>query len=367
MAQGLTPSGIAPHNRVEGTTERKLYAKVVDNILTARTYASRLMAMAKPFRGKTYDYNLKVTDSALGEFFSGLETLSSAASDTTIELSYAHTAFAQPIVLPMLESFANTGPEQTIDLDLFKKEEAGAEALQAIGTAFYTAASGDEPLGLEDLVDDGTNTATIGGQTRSSYDPLDSTVTASGGTLTLAKMATLDDNCSASGLADESPNIGVTTKTGWNLIEQLYQPQVRNTYTLTGGGVLPVRGDTIVSRQDAGATGGFSALTFRGFPIIKDDAATSGVLYFLNERYLGWRGRTIVPSSYAGMVSKVNLGTPKTIEGVAAAPSKYHGWFVQNMQVMPNQAGQIGRFYVIGQMVCSQFKRQGKLTGITGV
>jgi len=34
---------------------------------------------------------------------------------------------------------------------------------------------------------------------------------------------------------------------------------------------------------------------------------------------------------------------------------------------MHNQAGMIGRFYVIGQMVGSQPRRQGKLTGITGV
>ena len=91
MAQGVTPSGIAVHNRVENTTERKLHEKVVDNVLNSRTYFSILMGMGKPFMGSTYDYTIKIEDSGLGEFYTGLETLNSSASDTTITLSYAHT------------------------------------------------------------------------------------------------------------------------------------------------------------------------------------------------------------------------------------------------------------------------------------
>ena len=368
MAAGITADGNAIHNRVETTTERRLHAKVVDSILNATTYCSRLMGMGKPFMGKSFDYTLKITDSGLGEFFSGLETLSTAASDTTLPLSFAHTAFAQPVVLPMLESFANTGPEATINLDQFKFDEAVAEAKQRLSTAIYGTGAGDEPLGLGAIVDDGTDVATIGGQTRSAYDPLDATVTASGGTLTLSKMATLWDTISASGIGSEEPNIGLTTKTVWSLYEQLLQPAVRAEYASVGYNALSVRGDSILKSKSAlkGAAG-FNALTYRGIPIIKDDACTSGVLFFLNENYLGWRGRTIVPSKYKGHVSKVNLGTPSTIEGVAAAPSKYHGWFAQQAQMMPNQAGIIARYYVIGQTVCSQFRRQGKLTGVTGV
>ena len=81
--------GIQYNNRVDNFTERKLYTKVVDNILSSRTYASRLMGMSKEMVGKTWDYTVKVVDSASGEFFVGLETLNSAASDTTITLSYS--------------------------------------------------------------------------------------------------------------------------------------------------------------------------------------------------------------------------------------------------------------------------------------
>ena len=367
MAQGITPDGIAVHNRVEATTERKLNAKVVDNILNSRTYFSRLMGMGKPFRGSTFDYTIKITDSGLGEFFSGLETLATSASDTTITLSFAHAAFAQPVVLPMLESFANTGPEATIDLDLFKLEEAVAEATQKLGAAAYGTGSGDEPLGLGAIIDDGTDVGTIGGQTRSSYDPLDATRTASGGTLTLAKLATLHDNCTAAGVETEEPNIHLTNKTVWSLYEQLLTPAVRAEYSAVGYPKVPIRGSGIVKPTELKGGSGFTALSYRGAPVLKDDACTAQNWFMVNERYIDWRGRTVVPSKFKGQLSKVDLGTPKTMEGVAAAPSKYHGFFFQDLRMLPNQAGMIGRYYVIGQMVVSQPRTNGRLTGITGV
>lgn len=368
MAQGVTPDGIAVSNRIEGFTNRRLLAKVVDNVLSSNTYASRLMGMGKRFTGKTLDVTIKVTDSDQGEWFTGLETLNSTASDTTIELSYAHNALSQPVVSIMLESMANSGPEQQIDLDQYKVEEAVAEAVVKLGAAVYSTGSGDQVLGLGAHVDDGTDVGTIGGQSRTAYSVLNATRTASGGTLTLAKMATLDDTISATGIADESPNIGVTTKTVWGLYEQLLQPQVRNSYTMDGGQVLPVRGNQIVTRKDAGATGGFTALTFRGFPIIKDDACTAQNLFFLNERYLFWAGRNIVPTKWSGLLQRVSLGQARTIQGVASVvPPSDFGWFFQPYQAMPNAAGMIGRYYVVGQMIGTQPRRQGRSTGITGV
>jgi hypothetical protein len=106
-------------------------------------------------------------------------------------------------------------------------------------------------------------------------------------------------------------------------------------------------------------------------PIIKDDFCTSGVMFFLNENYFDWMGRAIVPDDYKEFLTKVNLGTMKAYEGTGAEaldmPSEYNGWFYQKPLMLPNQAGMISRFYVIGQMVAKGFRRSGKLTGITGV
>ena len=369
MAQGVTPDGINPNSRINPTTERKLYAKVVDNVLSSATFMSRLMGNGKPFNGKTFDVPIKITDSQLGEFFVGLETLSGAASDTLIELSYAHTAFAQPVVSVMLESMANSGSEATIDLDVFKMEEAVAEAVQRLSDAIFSDGSGDQPLGLEAQVDDGTTAGTIGGQSRTTYSNLNGTVTASGGTLTLNKLATLEDAARQAGLESERPTIHVTTKTIWSLYEQLLQPNVRAEYASVGYNALSVRGNSIVANESQlkGASG-FTALTYRGKPVIADESCTSGVWYMVNERYITWRGRTVVPSAYSGVLDKVNFGT-STVEGVSAQlgmPSDA-GWFYQGRQALPNQAGMIGRIYLIGQLVGSQPRAHGKLTGITAV
>lgn len=363
----MSYDGIQFGNRVDNFTERKLYAKVVDNILSSRTYFSRIMGQAKPFMGKTMDFTIKISRTGTGEWFTGLETLNTSATDTTIPLSYAQNAYHQPIAIPLVDAIANTGSEATIPLVKFKFEEAASEAVQDIGTALYGNGSANQILGLGALVDDGTVVGSIGGQSRSTYTQLKATSTASGGTLSLAKMATLFDTISASGQASESPNIMVTTKTIFSLYEQLLTPNVRASYEAVGYNQVPLRGDVkMVKPVDLQNGAGFNALTYRGIPMIADDACTSGVLFMLNERYFGWFGRTIVPEEFTDL-EYVDLGQASTAEGVMAAPSKYHGFFKQKSQMMPNQAGLLGHLYCIGQLMTWQPRRLGKLTGITSV
>lgn len=362
--------GIQFGGRVDNFGNRNLHRKVVDNVLSSRTYMSRLMGMGRRFEGKTMDFTVKVTDSGLGEFFTGLETLNTSASDTTITLSYAQTAFTQPVVSIMLESFANADQYGIISLDKYKMEEAMGEATQKLGTALYGTGIGNQPLGLEALVDDGTNASTIGGQSRTTYTNLKGIVTPSGGTLSLNKLATLEDSISASGLDTETPNVNLTTKTIWSLYEQLLSPQVRAEYASIGYPQLSMRGDTISkSRAELKGNAGFTVLTFRGNPVIKDDACTSGVWYMLNERYLFWAGRTEVPENYKDFIEKIDLKGGQVTEGVMAeldVPTSY-GWFFQKRLMLPNQAGQVGRYYVIGQTMTDQPRRHGKLTSISSI
>lgn len=368
----MAVDGIAPAARVDALTQRKLHAKVVDSILNSRTYFARLMGRGVPFMGKTYDVTHKISTTGQGQFFVGLETLNSSASNTYVTTSFAHTAYTIPAVSIMLESFANAGEYGVINLDANKLEEARAEAVQDLGSAIYGTGTANKPLGLEAIVDDGTNNLTIGGVTRSTYgDQLDAYVLASGGTMTLAKLATVFDGASAAGLESEEPNILVTTKTVWSLYEQLLAPQVRADYAAVGYNALALRGEGISKVSDLKGAAGFTVLSYRGRPVLKDDACTSGVVYMLNERYFKWMGRTVVPDEYRGMIEKVTLGEPKTLEGVAAAneymPSQFNGFFATPYMMIPNQAGMIARYYVIGQLVPTQIRRSGKLTGVTGV
>lgn len=366
-ADGINYSG---DNRVENFNERKLHGKVVDNILNAPTFYSRQVGMGSEFEGKTMDFTVDVVSDTQGQFFTGLEDLNATAVQTTIPLSYSQTAFTQPKVGIMLESFVNTGSSATINLDVFKLEKAKAQALQALGSAIYGDGSANKPDGLGIIVDDA---GTIGGQSRATYSQLNATDTASVGTLTLAKLATLYSAVTAASIEYSQPNIGVTTKAVFDLYESLLTPTVRAEYQAIGFDKLSTRAMSVTKSgsQNAAGAAGFDSLQYRGMPIIRDDFATSGYLYFLNEESFGWFGRTIVPEEYKPYVEKVNLGTQKAYEGVGAEsldlPSEYNGWFYQKAMVLPNQAGTIGRFYVIGQEMTWEPRRNGRLTGITGV
>jgi len=364
----MANQGIQQGARVNDFNLPKLYAKVVDNVLNSPTYFSRLMGKGRPFMGKTEDITVDIAADTQGQWFVGLETLNTSAVNTTIPLSYSHNAFTQPQVSIMLESFANTGSTAIINLDAYKYEKAGAQALQALGTSIYSDGSANQIIGLANIVND---SGSVGGQSRTTYPQLNATVTASSGTLTLLKMSTLYDAVSAAGLQSESPNVGLTTKTVWSLYEQLLMPNLRQDYNSAGYPALPMRGDATMKKSELKNAQGFTSISFRDLPIIKDDFATSGVLFFLNERYFDWAGRSIVPDEYKGFIEKVDLGTNSAYEGTGAEatslPSEYNGWFYQKPVVIPNQAGMIARFYVIGQVVSKGFRRSGKLTGITSV
>lgn len=361
-----TPSGIPVTNRVENFGDRRLHAAVVDNILDSPTWATRAMGMGKRFMGNTMDFTVKIEDSGLGQFFTGLETLSTSASDTTVTMSYAHTGFAQPKVNIMLEAFANAG--EKINLNNFKIDEAIAETISRLGTASFGLGTGNQPLGLRALADDGTDASTIGGQSRSTYSSLQGYYNSAVGDLSLAKLATAEDSVSAAGMESERPTIHVTDKTSWSYFEQLQHPNVRAEYASVGYNRLPIRGNSIVKSADLRGGAGFTALSWRGRPAIADDKCPSGYWFMVNENYTGWLGRARVPDEYRDFVTKVDLGRASTMEGVGAErPSRFNGFFVQKDQMLPHQAGIVGRYFVIGQFYTSQPRRNAKLAGITGV
>jgi hypothetical protein len=326
------------------------------------------MSKAQKFRGAIEDITVKYQQSSQFEWFTGLENLNSAAEDNEITLSFAHTAGTQPKVGIMLESFANAGEDGVIPLDAYKFQEAGLEVASNVADAAYGTGSGDQPNGLQALVDDGTNSANWGGQARATYSSLNATYTDSSGTMTLAKLGTLDDGASAGGNLAAVPNINDTTFAVWSLYEQLLDPQVRANYNSSGFPRMSVMGDG-ASEGVLGGAAGFQALHHRGMPVIKDKKATSQVWYKLNESSFLWRGRTVVPQEYAKLgLRKVNLGlnnidTPTQKE----TPSDFNGWFYQPPMLMPDQAGTIARFYVIGQILGGNPRLNGQLHSITGV
>jgi hypothetical protein len=364
--------GIQNSARVDNLGNPKLYTKVVDQVLLSPTVMTRSMFGAKAFEGKVMDIDLDVVADTQGQWVTGLEELNMSAVSTTVRTSFAHAAFTQPQVSIMLEAFANTGSLGVINLDTFKYEKAAAQVVQAIGSAAYGQATGNQILGLEAIIDNGTNNATIGGISRSTYPQLNAYLaTVTSNKLTLALLDTMHDNIRAAGLTNEKPNVAYTTKSIWSLYGQLLQPFVRQSYREVGYDKL-TNSDKFGQRSNAllRASAGFDGLTYRTLTMIDDDFATSGKIYMANEEYLNWYGRSEVPDEYRDTIEHVSFGDDSTYEGTgalaaSAMPSTNHGFFYQAPQQMPTQGGKYARFWTIGNYMASSYRRHGVNLGTT--
>lgn len=357
--------GIQNAARVDNLGNPKLYGKVVDQILLSPTVMTRSMFGAKAFDQKVMDIDLDVVSDTQGQWVTGLEELNMSAVSTTVRTSFAHAAFTQPQVSIMLESFANVG--SVIPLDTFKYEKAAAQVVQQIGSAAYGQGTGNQILGLEAIVDNGTNNATIGGISRSTYTSLNSYLaTVTSNKLTLALLDTMHDNVRAAGLTGEKPNVAYTSKTIWSLYGQLLQPFVRQSYR-DGHYDQLANNDHWGRRHATGdkAGAGFDGLSYRTLTMIDDDFCGAAKLYMVNEDYVNWYGRSVVPDEYKNTMDHVSFGDDKTYEGTgamaaSAMPSTDHGFFYQSPQQMPTQGGKYGRFWAIGQYIASSYRRHGK-------
>tara|TARA_B100000530_G_scaffold102952_1_gene63728 strand:- start:3071 stop:3637 length:567 start_codon:yes stop_codon:yes gene_type:complete len=181
-----------------------------------------------------------------------------------------------------------------------------------------TGNGGKDWEGIAHIVDGSTLTAnTLGGIDPSAAASVNewwtSSETAVGGALTTAAMATMYNNVS---VGNDQPTIILTTQTLYEKYETLLTSNIRYTDT---------------DMADAG----FQNLMFKGAPVTFDGSCASGVVYFLNTKYLQLVRHSDV-------------------------------WFKPTPFVRPtNQDAVFSQILCYGQLTCSNRARQGKLTGAT--
>lgn len=339
---------IAPGNRVLTTTQDKLMAKLVDTVLNSNVFATRMLSDAKKWSGETLKFPIKTSKNDQGASFSGFDLLSTTAVNTRQRLSYNASFYSIPCVLPMDELSLNDTDAKVLDLMSIELASTAQDAADDIGTMFYGDGNGNggkDTLGLAAIVDDGSTVSMIGGLSRPAYPTLASTVTASGGTLTLAKMRTLL-NAVKSG--SQKPTLGITTEAVFGFYEALLQPQER------------IAKDVSMMKGKMTGGTGFNGLFFEGIPVLADEKCTSGVLFFLNEDFLDWYG---LPMKGTNPVKY----KASNIEGNDYGDLMGLGFSWSDWIKPVNQAAYVSHIYLGGQLVTTNPKRHGKLTGITSV
>lgn len=335
--------------RVQTTVNQKYLPYVVDTTLNSNVFFQRIVRASKNWKdtaGRTLRISIKTSKNSTGQSFRGADTFSTAATDNRQYLEFTPSFYQISCMLPGDELSVADSDAKILDLMKLTMQSDAEDMADDLGTIFYadgTGNGGKDPLGLAALVDDGSNVASIGGLSRSLYSTLQSTVTASGGTLTLAKVDTL---WSAVTSGAQKPTIALTTENVFNLYGQLLRPQERITK------------EASKMKGLVGGTG-FSALEYNAKPIVADEKCTSGDFIFLNEDFVDFYAlpfHNATPIAYKSQIKGNDYGAPMGLG------FSWSGWIV------PENAGVVvGHIYFGGQLVTSNPKRHGKLESITQI
>ena len=334
-------------NRVSTTTNDELIPKLVDTVLNSNVFATRMLGAAKKWPAtSTVKQPIKVSKNSTGTSFSGFDTFSTNATNNRVLLEYLPKFYQITVALPLDELSVNQTDAKALDLAALELASGAQDMADDIGTLLYSDGTGNSSkdfLGLGAIVDDGATIATIGGQSRATYSTLASTVTASGGALTLAKMATL---YSAVASGAQKPTLGLANETVCNLYETLLQPQER----------LP-KDVAMVKGGYPGGTG-FTGYFYKGFPVLADEKATAQTLFFINEDFIDWYALPVAMTEPAKFKSVDIKGNDYS--SVMGLGFSFSGWIKPS-----NQAAVVGHIYLGGELCTSNPKRHGKLTGVT--
>ena len=341
---------MAYNNTIDTLTLEFIAPRVVDTVLRANRFTTKMLSKTKEFRAATIDFPVKYQKGTATQSMSGFDTLATSFTDTRILLKFNPRYNTANVALAVTDIAANNTPAKVLDLTEVEMMSRAQDLADSIGTQLYADGTGTgnkDFLGLANLVDD---TASIGGLSRSTYSTLASTNTAaSSGLLTLFKMRTIY-NAIADGAT--IPSEVFTDYPTWALFETLLQPQEK------------INKEVNLATNFKGYTG-FDAIVFAGLPIIPDRKSTTGIMWFLNTDFINFYGlKTLVADGMAGKPVKVGskLFAGNDYDEASNLGFFWTGWIKSTNQLAYNSFMVVG-----GNLVTDNPRRHGKLTGITGV
>ena len=354
-------------DRVKEITYNDILPSIVDFVNNSNIFTARVTSNPKNWKGVTESQPITIANSTTGGSFDGLDTFDTSATNNTRALTWYVKAYEQSVVVPGIEKAVNGNSEkQVLSLVATRLDEGKNSLADSLGNLLYGYGTGKDIEGLGLIVDNGTATSSYGGINRADLPSVNADVTpAGGGNLTLDLVSAEFDNVSASGSGQEAPTIALTTKAIWSMFEKILNGKLQAHYTATSitgynrvSGKTP-NGTSVPAEALKGALG-VDAISYRGKPVVADDKAPAGVFFWLNENYIEFRRLLSSDLESVSSRNEVTEGVYKDIQ----MPS-----FLQLRGFMSpvNQFGDIGALIVLGNLICRQPRRQGKITGITAI
>ena len=322
---------------------RDSLAKIVAASLEANPLAGMVLKNSVKWVGESYKQPIKFQKNQTFQTYTGLDALSTNRSETTVNMEFDMKNASMAIALGNDELSKSQSDTSVTDKLRFKMEEAQVDLAEELGSIFYGSGAGSDFNGLENIVDDGTTAATIGGLARATYSVLNSNLTASGGTLTVAQMVAMHNAISDAGL---QPDAIFCDRTVNALYEKL--AQTLNQYTALKPGQYT---------YNTGA----QKLTFKGIPVHIDPKATAQTMYFLNSKMLKFaRGMAVTSAKEEAVGSKITQ-----MEGVPEGNMANLGFVWSGFKRPSNQNAVVGHLTLRGELIPKDPGRLGKITGIT--
>ncbi len=340
-----------PGVNVTTTTNQYLAPFWVDQVLRDNYFFGKLMSKTKKWDGAQMLFPIKYQKGLASVAFNGYDLLPISQQPVSVNMTFYPTFIATNVSLAGSDLSINETPMQTLKLMKVTMESRSQDAaddvgnfLQGDGTGFGNKA----PNGLANTIDDGTVAATYGGLTRATYTGLKSTVTASGGVISLSKVRTLWNSISDGPVI---PDFIGTDYTTWGYFEQLQTPFQRNNQ------------DFAPRERTVAQTSGYSEQRWDGMIISRDKKFTTGNFYMMNLNYLAWYGLKWWEGERVSPKAKDIEGN--VYEDAIYRPGDAFTW--TGMIKAYNQGTVNGFMIVGGQLICLAPFRQGVLTGITGI
>lgn len=340
-----------PGVNITTTTNQYLAPAWVDQVLRDNFFFGKILSKTEKWNGSQMLFPIKYQKGIASVAFNGFDLLPITQQPVSVNMTFYPTFVATNVALAGSELSINKTQTQTLNLMTTMMESRSQDQADDIGNFFQqdgTAFGGKAPMGLAGIVDNGSTLASYGGLSRATYNGLNATVTASGGTISLLKVRQLWNAISDGRVV---PDTIITDYTTWAYFEQLLTPFQRNNYT------------DFAPNKANGSMAGYRAMVWDGMEVFRDKKITTGYFYMLNTDYLKfyglnwWEGSKVSPKA-------------KVIEGNVYADPFYapSNAFTWTGWIKAYNQGAINGFMIMGgQLLCTDPFRNGVLTGITGV
>ncbi len=275
--------------------------------------------------GRTFTHPVLNDVNSSFQMIDPLGTISLNRTDNFTRAEYAIKVAAGSITLGTIELAQNAGDrEKLLDLADIKKQEAEVSMSELLGDQMFADGTGSKDFGgLNFLINSSPSTQSdVGGIDASASgntywrNDVNSTGTAAFNT-SLAGLTIMNDVLNQTTFGRQGPKAVFTTKAVYALYELGQTSNIR------------------YQRTDL-ADAGFRALQFTTMPVLFDDNATAGYMYFVD-----------TSSLWLQVLAQANMQ-------------------VTQFQLQTDQLASSALMYLAGNLTCGSRRTQGLATGITG-